>query len=56
MYQTVSAQAAAIHEMFVTAMQTSAGSYAANAVIRNGPTLRHVVTTPVKTLRRGPHD
>jgi hypothetical protein len=29
MYQAVSAQAAAIHEMFVTAMQTSAGSYAA---------------------------
>lgn len=29
MYQAVSAQAAAIHEMFVTALQTSAGSYAA---------------------------
>jgi hypothetical protein len=29
MYQAVSAQAAAIHQMFVTIMQTSAGSYAA---------------------------
>jgi hypothetical protein len=29
MYQAVSAQAAAIHEMFVTALGTSAGSYAA---------------------------
>ncbi len=29
MYQAVSAQAAAIHEMFVTALETSAGSYAA---------------------------
>jgi len=29
MYQAVSAQAAAIHEMFVTTLGTSAGSYAA---------------------------
>lgn len=29
MYQAVSAQAAAIHEMFVQTMQVSAGSYAA---------------------------
>lgn len=29
MYQLVSAQAAAIHEMFVNALDTSAGSYAA---------------------------
>jgi hypothetical protein len=29
MFQTVSAQAAAMHEMFVAAIQTSAGSYAA---------------------------
>jgi hypothetical protein len=29
MYQAVSAQAAAIHDMFVTILQTSAGSYAA---------------------------
>jgi hypothetical protein len=29
MYQAVSAQAAAIHQMFVTMLQTSAGSYAA---------------------------
>jgi PE family len=29
MYQTVSAQAAAIHQMFVTVLQASAGSYAA---------------------------
>jgi hypothetical protein len=29
MYQAVSAQAAAIHQTFVTTMQTSAGSYAA---------------------------
>lgn len=29
MYQAVSAQAAAIHEMFVTTLSTSAGSYAA---------------------------
>jgi len=29
MYQAVSAQAAAIHEMFVNALGTSAGSYAA---------------------------
>jgi hypothetical protein len=29
MYQTVSAQAAAIHQMFVTILHTSAGSYAA---------------------------
>ncbi|MDI3313344.1 MAG: PE family protein [Mycobacterium sp.] len=29
MYQAVSAQAAAIHEMFVTTLATSAGSYAA---------------------------
>jgi hypothetical protein len=29
MYQTVSAQAAAIHEMFVNTLSTSAGSYAA---------------------------
>ncbi|MGH3634028.1 PE family protein [Mycobacterium sp.] len=29
MYQTVSAQASAIHDMFVTILQTSAGSYAA---------------------------
>jgi PE family len=28
-YQAVSAQAAAIHQMFVTVLQTSAGSYAA---------------------------
>ncbi|MGO9155764.1 PE family protein [Mycobacterium sp.] len=28
-YQAVSAQAAAVHEMFVTALGTSAGSYAA---------------------------
>ena len=28
-YQALSAQAAAIHEMFVSTMQTSAGSYAA---------------------------
>jgi ABC-type Zn2+ transport system substrate-binding protein/surface adhesin len=28
-YQAVSAQAAAIHDMFVTILQTSAGSYAA---------------------------
>ena len=36
MYQAVSAQAAAIHEMFVTTLGTSAGSYAvteaANAI------------------------
>ncbi len=36
MYQAVSAQAAALHQMFVTVLQTSAGSYAtteaANAV------------------------
>ncbi|MDI3314973.1 MAG: PE family protein [Mycobacterium sp.] len=36
MYQAVSAQAAAIHEMFVSTLQTSAGSYAvteaANAI------------------------
>lgn len=29
MYQAVSAQAAAIHEMFVSTLSTSAGSYAA---------------------------
>ncbi|MGO8964528.1 PE family protein [Mycobacterium sp.] len=29
MYQAVSAQAAAIHQMFVTVLATSAGSYAA---------------------------
>jgi hypothetical protein len=29
MYQSVSAQAAAIHEMFVNTLSTSAGSYAA---------------------------
>ncbi len=29
MYQAVSAQAAAIHDMFVTVLQSSAGSYAA---------------------------
>ncbi|BBY08729.1 PE family protein [Mycobacterium noviomagense] len=29
MYQAISAQAAAIHEMFVNTMYTSAGSYAA---------------------------
>jgi hypothetical protein len=29
MYQQVGAQAAAIHQMFVTTLQTSAGSYAA---------------------------
>src|SRR3954451_18498869 len=29
MYQAVSAQAAAIHQMFVTALATSAGSYSA---------------------------
>jgi hypothetical protein len=29
MYQTISAQAAAIHEMFVNTLCTSAGSYAA---------------------------
>jgi hypothetical protein len=29
LYQAVSAQAAAIHEMFVSALSTSAGSYAA---------------------------
>ena len=29
MYQAVSAQAAAIHELFTTTLQTSAGSYAA---------------------------
>ena len=29
MYQAVSAQAAAVHQMFVTVLQTSAGSYAA---------------------------
>ena len=29
MYQAVSAQAAAIHEMFVNTLATSAGSYAA---------------------------
>jgi hypothetical protein len=29
MYQAVSAQAAAIHKMFVTTLRTSAGSYAA---------------------------
>ncbi|MGH3554920.1 MAG: PE family protein, partial [Mycobacterium sp.] len=29
MYQAVGAQAAAIHEMFVSALGTSAGSYAA---------------------------
>jgi hypothetical protein len=29
MYQAVSAQAAAIHEMFVNTLGTSAGSYAA---------------------------
>lgn len=29
MYQTVSAQAAAIHEMFVNTLATSAGTYAA---------------------------
>jgi hypothetical protein len=32
MYQAVSAQAAAIHEMFVTTLGTSAGSYAATEV------------------------
>jgi hypothetical protein len=36
MYQAVSSQAAALHQMFVTVLQTSAGSYAtteaANAV------------------------
>ncbi|MEZ0362103.1 PE family protein [Mycobacterium sp. pUA109] len=32
MYQTVSAQAAAIHEMFVNTLHTSAGSYAATEV------------------------
>jgi hypothetical protein len=31
MYQAVSAQAAAIHEMFVNTLGTSAGSYAATA-------------------------
>jgi hypothetical protein len=29
MYQAISAQAAAVHDMFVTVLQTSAGSYAA---------------------------
>jgi hypothetical protein len=29
MYQAVSAQAAAVHELFVTTLRTSAGSYAA---------------------------
>jgi hypothetical protein len=29
MYQAVSAQAAVVHQMFVTVLQTSAGSYAA---------------------------
>lgn len=29
MYQAVSAQAAAIHQLFVTTLETSAGSYAA---------------------------
>jgi hypothetical protein len=32
MYQAVSAQAAAIHEMFVNTLGTSAGSYAATEV------------------------
>jgi hypothetical protein len=32
MYQAVSAKAAAIHEMFVTTLGTSAGSYAATEV------------------------
>ncbi|GBE67070.1 PE family protein [Mycobacterium sp. MFM001] len=32
MYQAVSAQAAAVHEMFVNALGTSAGSYAATEV------------------------
>ena len=32
MFQTLSAQAAAIHEMFVTTLGTSAGSYAATEV------------------------
>ena len=31
-FQAVSAQAAAMHEMFVTTLQTSAGSYAATEV------------------------
>lgn len=32
LYQTVAAQAAAIHEMFVNTLTTSAGSYAATEV------------------------
>ena len=32
MYQSVSAQAAAIHELFVSTLTTSAGSYAATEV------------------------
>jgi hypothetical protein len=32
MYQAISAQAAAIHEMFVNTLATSAGSYAATEV------------------------
>ena len=32
LYQTVAAQAAAIHEMFVNTVSTSAGSYAATEV------------------------
>jgi hypothetical protein len=32
MYQAVSAQAAAIHEMFVNTLTTSSGSYAATEI------------------------